>query len=162
MKNDDGNVVSDAYGMKNIWRKYMDKLLNVENDWDGEVDCPEVMGPHCLISEQEVAASINGLKMRKAAGPTGVVSEIMKAVGGFGSRWMTDLYQLQECRLDTIYRRHRVRFRSDHHTHQHTHCQQNFHKHHTDGRQAEHTKGQDAQQLQTLARRHSMQNHSKK
>ena len=39
---------------------------------------------------------------------------------------------------------------------------QNFHKHHTDGRQAEHTKGQDAQQLQDLARRHSMQNHSKK
>ena len=74
----------------------------------------------------------------------------------------TDLYQLQESRLDTIYRRHRVRFRSDHHTYQHTHCQQNFHKHHTDGRQAEHTKGQDAQQLQALARRHSMQNHSKK
>ena len=74
----------------------------------------------------------------------------------------TDLYQLQESRLDTIYRRHRVRFRSDHHTHQHTHCQQNFHKHHTDGRQAEHTKGQDAQQLRALARRHSMQNHSKK
>ena len=58
--------------------------------------------------------------------------------------------------------RHRVRFHSDHHTHQHTHCQQNVHKHHTDGRQAEHTKGQDAQQLQALARRHSMQNHSKK
>ena len=65
-------------------------------------------------------------------------------------------------RLDTIHRRHRVRFRSDHHTHQHTHCQHNFHKHHTDGRQAEHTKGQDAQQVQALARRHSMQNHTKK
>ena len=46
-----GMFVSDADGMKNIWRKYMEKLLNVENDWDGEVDCPEVMGPHCLISE---------------------------------------------------------------------------------------------------------------
>ena len=34
----------------------MEKLLNVENDWDGEVDCPEVMGPHCLISELEVAS----------------------------------------------------------------------------------------------------------
>ena len=45
MKTDSGNVVSDADGMKNIWRKYMEKLLNVENDWDGEVDCPEVMGP---------------------------------------------------------------------------------------------------------------------
>ena len=47
-------------------------------------------------------------------------------------------------RVDTIYRRNRVRSRSDHHTHQHTHCQQNFHKHHTDGRQAQHTKVQDA------------------
>ena len=45
MKNDAGNVLSDADGMKNIWRKYMEKLLNVENEWDGEVDCPEVMGP---------------------------------------------------------------------------------------------------------------------
>ena len=37
-------------------------------------------------------------------------------------------------------RRHRVSFRSDHHTHQYTNCQHNFHKHHTDGRQAQHTK----------------------
>ena len=51
----------------------MEKLPNVENDWDGEVDCPEVMGPRCLISEEEVAAAIKGLKIRKAAGPTGVV-----------------------------------------------------------------------------------------
>ena len=91
MKNDAGNVVSDADGMKNIWRKYMEKRLNMENDWDGEVDCPEVMGPHWLISEEEVAAAIKGLKIGKAAGPTGVVSEMMKAAGGFGSRRMTGL-----------------------------------------------------------------------
>ena len=76
MKNDAGNVVSDADGMKNIWMKYMEKLLNVENDWDGEVDCPGVMGPHCLISEEEVAAAIKGLKIGKATGSTGVVSEM--------------------------------------------------------------------------------------
>ena len=72
-------------------------------------------------------------------------------------------YKLQQSRrtftnykkADTIHGRHRVRFRSDHHTYQYTHCQHNFHKHHTDGRQAHHTKGQDA-------RRHSMQNHTKK
>ena len=73
IKNDDRNVVSDADGMKNIWRKYMEKLLNVENDWDGEVDCPEMM-PHCLVREEEVAEVIKGLKIGKAAGPTGVVS----------------------------------------------------------------------------------------
>ena len=54
MKNDAVNVVSDADGMENIWRKYMEKLRNIENDWDGEVDYPEVMGPRCLISEEEV------------------------------------------------------------------------------------------------------------
>ena len=53
--------------------------------------CHEVMGPCCLILEEEVAAASKGLKMGKTAGPTGVVSEIMKAAGGFGSRWMTDL-----------------------------------------------------------------------
>ena len=35
-------------------------LLNVENDWDGDVYSPEVMGPCCLISEEEVAADIKG------------------------------------------------------------------------------------------------------
>ena len=39
------------------------------------------MGPCSLISEEEVAAAIKGLKMGKADGPTGVVSEVMKASG---------------------------------------------------------------------------------
>ena len=44
----------------------MKKLLIVENDWDSEPDCPEVMGPCCLLSEEEVAAAIKGLKIGKA------------------------------------------------------------------------------------------------
>ena len=57
----------------------MEKLLNVENDWDGKVDSPEIMGPCCLILEQEVASAIKGLNIGKAAGLTGVVSEMMKS-----------------------------------------------------------------------------------
>ena len=53
----------------------MEKLLNVENNWDGNVDYPEVLGPCCLISEEEVAAAIKGLKIGKAAGPTYWCSE---------------------------------------------------------------------------------------
>ena len=107
VKNDAGKVVSDADGMKNIWRKYIEKLRNVENDWDGEVDCPEVMEPHCLISEEEVATAIKGLKIGKAAGPTGVVSEMMKEAGGFGSRWMTDLITniVKECYIPDDWRK---------------------------------------------------------
>ena len=65
----------------------MEKLPNVENDWDSDVDCPEVMGSCCLISEEVET----GLKMEKEAGSTCVVSEMVKASGGFGTRWMPDL-----------------------------------------------------------------------
>ena len=41
----------------------MEKLLNVKIDWDGELDCPEMMVPRCLISEEEVAAAIKRLKI---------------------------------------------------------------------------------------------------
>ena len=50
-----------------------------------------IMMTRWLISEEEVAAAIKELNIGKAAGPIGVVSEMMKAAGGFGSRWMTDL-----------------------------------------------------------------------
>ena len=88
IKNDVRNGVSDPDGVKNIWRKYMEKLLNVENNWDGEVACPHVMGQCCLILEKELAAAIKGLNTGKAAGPTGVVSEMMKTSCGWSSRWM--------------------------------------------------------------------------
>ena len=91
MKYEVGYVVSDVEGMKDIWRKQMEKVLNVENEWDGDVDCPEVNGPTCLILEEEDAAAIKLLKVRKAAGPTSVVSKIIKASSGFGTGWMTDL-----------------------------------------------------------------------
>ena len=50
-----------------------------------------MLWPSCLISEEEVAAAIKGLKIGKAAGPTVVVSGMIKAYGGFSTRWMTDL-----------------------------------------------------------------------
>ena len=35
----------------------MEKFLNVEKDWDGDVDCSEVMGPYYIISEKRVCSS---------------------------------------------------------------------------------------------------------
>ena len=43
----------------------MEKILNIEKDCEGDVDCPEVMGPCCLISEEEVVSAIKGLKWEK-------------------------------------------------------------------------------------------------
>ena len=47
-------MMSDADGMNNIWRMYMEKLINVENGWDGEVNCPKMMGPCCLILKKRL------------------------------------------------------------------------------------------------------------
>ena len=51
------------------------------------LDCPEVMGPCCLNSEDVKGLQKNG----KAAGPTAVMNEMMKVSGGFGTRWISDL-----------------------------------------------------------------------
>ena len=63
----------------------MEKLLNVENGWDGEVDCP---GSHF---GRRGCSSYQSIKNWKNSWSTGVVSEMMKASGGFGTRWMTDV-----------------------------------------------------------------------
>ena len=65
------------------------------------------MGPCCLIPEEEVASAIKGLKIGKSAGPTGVVSEMMKASGGFGTRWMADLINniVKECCIPDDWRK---------------------------------------------------------
>ena len=56
-----------------------------------EVQCLEVMGFWCLMAEEEVAAAIKCTKIRETDCHTGVVSEMMKSSGGFGTRWMMDM-----------------------------------------------------------------------
>ena len=59
------------------------------------MDCPEVMGSSCLITE-EVAAAIKGLNILKTAGPTDVMSVMMKASGDLGIRWIDRLTTLSK------------------------------------------------------------------
>ena len=34
VKDEDGNIVTDTEGVQEVWRRYMERLLNVENEWD--------------------------------------------------------------------------------------------------------------------------------
>ena len=65
-------------------------FLHVQNDWDGQVDWLEVMVPCCLISEEGVAAVIKGINMENRWSYC-YMNEMMKASGGVGTGWMTDL-----------------------------------------------------------------------
>ena len=48
-------------------------------------------GPSERISVLEVDAAIGKMKQGKSGGPTGVVSEMLKAAGETGTLWMTDV-----------------------------------------------------------------------
>ena len=93
VKDRQGKVVVDQNKVKDVWKDHFERLLNEEFDWDrGSLEeVREVSGPAEWISVQEVQAAITAMKVGKAAGPSGVVAEMLKASGEAGARWVTDL-----------------------------------------------------------------------
>ena len=106
MKDENGSI---KFGddVKEVWRKYMEKLMNEENEWDGVVDCEPIQGPKCQLSESEFEKALTKCSSGKAAGPSGVAIEMIKASGGLGIQWMTELCNtiLQEGRIPTDWTR---------------------------------------------------------
>ena len=62
LKNEDGEVVVESEGVKQRWKDYMERLLNIENDWNGfdrenvyegtEKFITEGTGIDCIIGER--------------------------------------------------------------------------------------------------------------
>ena len=78
LKNESGEVLVEADAVKERWREYMERLLNIENDWDGVLEGDKVEGPCELINEKEVEEAIKVMKAGKVGGPSEVVGEILK------------------------------------------------------------------------------------
>ena len=68
------------------WREYFEKLLNEENDW--KLSAEYVEGPADMISKEEVRQVIQDLKVRKAAGSSGVTAEMNKSAGEQAVDWL--------------------------------------------------------------------------
>jgi len=79
--------------VKERWKDYFEKLLNEEFEWDkdGLPEVSRVSGPAEIISSSEVRSAIAKTKLAKAAGPSGVVADMLKASGDVGIQWLTDL-----------------------------------------------------------------------
>ena len=84
LENESGEVLVEADAVKERWREYMERLLNIENDWDGVLEGDKVEGPCELINEKEVEEAIKVMKAGKAGGPSEVVGEMLKAAGKKG------------------------------------------------------------------------------
>ena len=59
----------------------MEKLLNEGNTWDNATTCEKVERPCELIRSDEISKALRMMTMKKgkAAGPTGIVSEMFMA-----------------------------------------------------------------------------------
>ena len=93
IRNDDGILAVSEEAKKVAWKSYYENLLNTENDWDrnnlSEVEA--VASAAVLIEKDMVREAIQKMKNRKAAGPSGIAAEMIKASGQFGVDMITDL-----------------------------------------------------------------------
>ena len=89
-----GRLITSEKEKLQAWGKYFERLLNEENEWDGDTECEmnvEGGGNDNIIKEEEVVIALKKLKESKAAGQSGIVAEMLKGAGEAGVKWMTDL-----------------------------------------------------------------------
>ena len=68
IKDENENLKTEISERLEVWRGYCERLMNVENDWDGEVDSVPVEGPWEKVSEKEVWEALKKIKKGKSSG----------------------------------------------------------------------------------------------
>ena len=93
IKDEAGKIVVEEGELKETWRKYFERLLNEEFDWDRDAleAGLEVSGPIEAVTTVEVRAAIRKMKSDRGSGPSGLVADVLKAAGEVGVNWMTDV-----------------------------------------------------------------------
>ena len=75
------------------WVEHYKSLLNVEFSWDEGAlpDAPPVEGPPPPITDEKVTKALAKMKSGKAAGPSGIIVEMLKAAGSKGIVFLREL-----------------------------------------------------------------------
>ena len=87
VKNDTGEMSMSEKAKQNAWAEHYEGILDVEFDWDPDhlTDEPPLEGPPIPITIDMVKKAISKMKLGKAAGPSGIVVEMIKAAGDTGA-----------------------------------------------------------------------------
>ena len=95
VKNDVGQLLLDEEAKKEAWREHYERLLNVEFPWNPEDLSEEspVEGPSEPITLEMITKAISKMASGKAAGPSGIVAEMLKPVGEAGAVEVHDLIE---------------------------------------------------------------------
>ena len=82
IKGEDGAIKTEKQDILRRWQQYFEVLLNEENEWN--IDYGNVVeGPVEEIKAEEVKKALKKMKNGKAAGPTQVTADLLKAGGDF-------------------------------------------------------------------------------
>ena len=95
VRNDAGELsLSNEEKMK-AWVEHYVRLLNVEFEWpsDSLPEVAPVAGPPPGVSKELVRKALSRMKSGKAAGPSGVLAEMLKAAGEEGIELTRDLVE---------------------------------------------------------------------
>ena len=76
IQDENGNLKTKIGERLEVWRGYRERLMNVENGWDGEVDYALGVGPWEKVSEKEVWEALKMMKKGKSLGPSEVTCEM--------------------------------------------------------------------------------------
>ena len=77
----------------NVWKDYMEQIMNEENYWDHNVEGDAVEGPVVCVSREEVLQALNETKTGIAPGPSKVSLELIAGSGGVGIEVMAEICQ---------------------------------------------------------------------
>ena len=84
VKKNGGQLLIDEEAKKEAWQEHYEHLLNVEFPWNLEEDLSEespVEGPSEPITLEMFTKAISNMASGKAAGPSGIVAEMLKPFG---------------------------------------------------------------------------------
>ena len=95
VRNNNGQMSLDVDSKKEAWRKRYMHLFNVEFSWNpgGLSEVYPVEDPSELITTATVGKAINKMTLGKAAGTSGIVAEILKAVGSNSASMIRDIIE---------------------------------------------------------------------
>lgn len=99
VKNDAGELSLDDEAKKKAWKEYYVRLLNVEFPWnpDDLSDETPVEGPSVPITTEMITEAIGRMGLGKAAGPSGIIAEMLRPAGEAGASLVRDLIEAIIC-----------------------------------------------------------------
>ena len=79
MRGSDGKLCFIEKERGKVWKDYVERIINEENDWGHNMEGDTVEGHVVCVSREEVLQALNDIKTGKAPGPSEVTLELIAA-----------------------------------------------------------------------------------